>query len=49
MESHTDLARGFVRGDRGTVDALWNELTKILNSHGPPIKDTSAWKKVVLN
>ncbi|XP_036345206.1 uncharacterized protein LOC118754436 [Rhagoletis pomonella] len=46
MENHRDIARGFVKGDKAKVDALWKELVEDLNAHGPPHKDMSGWKKV---
>ncbi|XP_017469160.1 PREDICTED: uncharacterized protein LOC108361127 [Rhagoletis zephyria] len=46
MEDHKDIARGYVKGDKTKVDALWKELVVELNEHGPPQKDVSGWKKV---
>ncbi|XP_050340044.1 uncharacterized protein LOC126766190 [Bactrocera neohumeralis] len=46
MESPKDIARGFVKGDKVKVDALWKEVVTELNLHGPPQKDISGWKNV---
>ncbi|KAI8115180.1 hypothetical protein CVS40_12557 [Lucilia cuprina] len=45
MESHVDIARGYVKGDRVVKEALWADLAKKLNSCGPPTKDLNGWKK----
>ncbi|KNC30981.1 hypothetical protein FF38_01550 [Lucilia cuprina] len=45
MESHVDIARGYVKGDRVVKSALWADLAKKLNSCGPPTKDLNGWKK----
>uniref|UniRef100_A0A0K8VY11 Uncharacterized protein n=1 Tax=Bactrocera latifrons TaxID=174628 RepID=A0A0K8VY11_BACLA len=44
--SHKDIARGFVKGDKVKVDALWKEVLTELNLHGAPQKDISGRKKV---
>lgn len=49
MEQHTDLARGFVKGDRVSYEELWVELAGELNASGPPKKEVSAWKKVSIH
>ncbi|XP_049316472.1 uncharacterized protein LOC125779287 isoform X2 [Bactrocera dorsalis] len=41
MESHKDIARGFVKGDKVKVDALWKEVVTERTQ-----KDISGWKKV---
>ncbi|XP_053968032.1 uncharacterized protein LOC128869486 [Anastrepha ludens] len=45
MESHTDLAKNFSKGDRVAVEEKWKELTT-LNAEGPPQKDVNGWKKI---
>lgn len=46
MESNSDIARGFTKGEKLCVENLWKDLTKELNSLGPPLHDMSGWKKV---
>ncbi|XP_067628901.1 uncharacterized protein [Eurosta solidaginis] len=46
MEKHPHIAKGFIKGDKLKVDALWAEVVVELNEHGPPHKDISGWKKV---
>ncbi|XP_039969709.1 uncharacterized protein LOC120781543 [Bactrocera tryoni] len=46
MEKHSNISRGFVKGDIIKVDALWRDLVADLNKNGPPQKDVSGWKKV---
>lgn len=46
MESHPDMAKGFVKGDKVKHDQMWVELTNKLNACGPPNRDTATWKKV---
>ncbi|KAI8126463.1 hypothetical protein CVS40_3537 [Lucilia cuprina] len=45
MEQHQDIAKGYVKGDRVTNEALWIILTEKLNSSGPPSNDCNGWKK----
>ncbi|XP_073841752.1 uncharacterized protein [Musca autumnalis] len=45
MEKHPNLAKGFAKGDRTEIENLWQTLAENLNSVGPPIKETEAWKK----
>lgn len=46
MEKYPDLARGFTKRDKPTVDSLWQKLAESLNGAGPPQKDINGWKKV---
>lgn len=46
MEKYPDVAKGFTKRDKPTIDALWQGLAESLNSVGPPQYDGNAWKKV---
>ncbi|XP_062713120.1 uncharacterized protein LOC134290104, partial [Aedes albopictus] len=43
LEEQPDIAKGFARFDTGP---FWENLSKELNSLGPPIKTSGEWKKV---
>ncbi|XP_017476075.1 PREDICTED: uncharacterized protein LOC108366254 [Rhagoletis zephyria] len=45
MEVNPDIAKGFFRGDKVSLEEKWRQLTESLNSQGPPIKNTNEWKK----
>ena len=45
MESHIDISRNYVKGERVPKEALWADLVKKLNWYGPPTKDLNGWKK----
>ncbi|XP_058827436.1 uncharacterized protein LOC131690658 [Topomyia yanbarensis] len=43
LETRPDVAKGF---SKGNVAPFWSTLATELNSMGPPIKDSTGWKKV---
>ncbi|XP_067637307.1 uncharacterized protein [Eurosta solidaginis] len=45
MEKYPDIAKGFTKRDKPTVDDLWQQLVTSLNSAGPPQKDVNGWRK----
>ncbi|KAH8285952.1 hypothetical protein KR054_000942, partial [Drosophila jambulina] len=45
MEKNPDIARGYSKGDKVTMEAKWQSLAEELNTAGPPIKDVGGWKK----
>ncbi|CAD6995412.1 unnamed protein product [Ceratitis capitata] len=47
MEKYPDIAKGFTKRDKPSVDTLSQQLTDSLNGAGPPRKDVNAWKKKV--
>lgn len=48
MQNNKTIARGFVKIPREVLAEFWKALTEELNSAGPPIKNVSEWKKVVI-
>ncbi|XP_036319537.1 uncharacterized protein LOC118733981 isoform X1 [Rhagoletis pomonella] len=46
MQRYPDIAKGFTKRDKPSLDALWEVLIESLNSAGPPQKDANGWKKV---
>ncbi|XP_036319538.1 uncharacterized protein LOC118733981 isoform X2 [Rhagoletis pomonella] len=45
MQRYPDIAKGFTKRDKPSLDALWEVLIESLNSAGPPQKDANGWKK----
>ncbi|XP_058451150.1 uncharacterized protein LOC131430303 [Malaya genurostris] len=43
LETRPDVAKGF---SKVNVAPFWNSLATELNSLGPPVRDTTGWKKV---
>ena len=48
MQKNKTIARGFVKIPREVLSEFWNALTEELNSAGPPNKNVSEWKKVII-
>ncbi|XP_053956310.1 uncharacterized protein LOC128861962 [Anastrepha ludens] len=49
MEKHDSLAKNSLQSaanGRSKKKELWDKLTELLNSNGPPMKPTKAWQKV---
>ncbi|KAH8233050.1 hypothetical protein KR026_003655 [Drosophila bipectinata] len=46
MERHPIIAKNYLKGDKQAAEEAWKRLSKELNNVGPPLKDTSQWKRV---
>ncbi|XP_053958093.1 uncharacterized protein LOC128863146 [Anastrepha ludens] len=49
MERHDSLAKNSLQSaanGRSKKKQLWDKLTELLNSNGPPVKPTKGWQKV---
>ena len=46
MDKYPDIEKNFTKRDKSTVDSLWQELLKKLNSAVPPQNDVIGWRKV---
>ncbi|XP_058810959.1 uncharacterized protein LOC131675836 [Topomyia yanbarensis] len=48
LDAKPDIAKGFVRGNSASSVSFWDDLAAELNSLGPPSRDGTGWKKVIV-